>query len=233
MKLYKYTIFLLLSLSLTRCDLEKLTGYNHDAPPIPNSARIYGRITNTFSGEPVLSATIKIGEQATFSDSSGAFEFYYYLAEDDERNKLNLLTISARNYATIDTMIVVFPENKIDKKLIYAAPIVRRIALVGGICQAEIYDYQGYEDITYVYGSFYYTRIGERMWSLNTTQTLIRVDSDSTNTAYFQAIVPEEIEGYGLLAPFFKVFARDKEAHSDSTSYANSGVDSLLFPVIR
>jgi len=233
MKKYKYIIFLSLLVLFTHCDLEKFTGYDYNAPPIPNSARIYGKLTNTFTGEPVEKATIKIAEQATFSDENGEYEFYFYLGEDDQRNKPNRMLISALHYTTIDTMIVIFPENKISKKLEYAAPIIKRIALVGGVCQAEIYDYQGYENISEVNGSFYYMRKTERIPSLNTVQALTRVAVDSPNTGYYQAIVPTQIPDYGILLRTFKIFVRDRQAYTDSISNAENGIDSLFIQEIR
>jgi len=233
MKKYKYIIFLSVLILFTDCDLEKFTGYDYDAPPIPNSARIYGQLTNTFTGEPVEKATIKITEQATFSDENGEYEFYYYLGEDDPRNKPNRMIISAPQYTTIDTMIVIFPENKISKKLEYAAPIIKRIALVGGVCQAEIYDYQGYENISEVNGKFYYMRPTERVPSLITLHALTRVAVDSPNTGYYQTIVPTELPDYGLLLFTFKIYARDRQAYSDSISNTENGVDSLFIPEIR
>ena len=233
MKEYNFFLLLLIGFLLAGCDLEKFTGYDHDAQPVPNSARIYGKITNRFTGEPVEKALIRIGEQATFSDANGAYDFFYFLAEDDERNRPNRLTISASKYNRIDTSLVIFPENRVNKKMEYAAPIITRIALVGGICQAEIFDYQGFEDISTVYGSFYYGHYGERLWTLNTSQALTRVHADPPNTAYFETVVPEEIPGFGLLKPFFKIFAQDRRANSDSTSYENSGVDTLFIPLIR
>jgi hypothetical protein len=233
MKRYKYLLFFIFVLCFSHCDLDKFTGYDHDAPPLPTSARIYGKLTNIFTAEPVNLAVIRIGEQATYSDENGEFEFFYFLAEDDARNKPNQLLISARNYATIDTMMVIFPENEIEKKLVYAAPIIKKIALIGPVCQAEVFDYQGYQDISSVYGSFYYTRPGERMWALNTTQALTRITSDSVNTAYFQAMIPEEIAGFGNLIQSFKIFARDRAAHSDSTNNSITGVDTLFIPIFH
>lgn len=231
----KYKSFIILSIFifLNHCDIEKFTGYDHTAPPLPISAQIYGKVTNLFTGEPVDMATIRIGEQATFSDEHGEFEFYYFLAEDDERNKASRLIISEKHYTTIDTTIVIFPENKVDKKLEYACPIIKRTALIGGICQAEVFDYQGFQDISSVYGSFFYRLPGDKMWALNTSQALTRVAVDSPNTAYFQTSLPEEIPGFGLLQTSFKIFARDRGVHSDSTTHSETGIDSLFIPVVH
>jgi len=226
-------IFLIILLIVTSsCDLEKFTGYDHEAAPIPESARIYGILKNKFTQQPLNDAMVQVGDQATFSDESGKYDFFYHLAEDDERNKEVRMFISANNYLTVDTTIIIFPENEIVKGLAYASPIIKRIARIGNVCQAEIFDYQGWEDIAHVYGEFYYVRPDERVIALTVRLPLQRVKADTPNTAYYQCLVQTSMDGFGLLVKNFKIFAKDRLEYADSTNHVVSGVDSLLFPPV-
>jgi hypothetical protein len=213
------------------CDFDKLTGYNHDAEKIPDSAKMYGIIYSKHDSLPIQNALILVGHQATYTDENGQYIFYYYLGADEERNKPINVRITAAQHLPLDTSIVIFPENNLTKILAYAAPIINRIALVNTICQAEIFDYQGADDIVQVTGTFYYIRPGERAPSLTTKQPLTRVGDDENNTAFFQAVLAESIPGFGnLMTSSFSIYARDRLAFADSSSNLVTGVDTLLFP---
>ena len=233
---YSYLfLFILFILLLIGCDFDKMTGYNHDAEPIPDSAKMYGTIYSKHDGEPIRDAIILVGQQATFTDEKGEYTFYYYLGTDEERNKPIDVRIAADRHLPLDTSIVIFPENNLTKILTYAAPIIKRIAAVDTICQAEIFDYQGADDIIQVIGTFYYRRTGERRPSLTTKQQLIRVDDnvaekDQPNIGFFQATLTDSIPGFGrLMTTSFIIHARDRLAYADSSSNIVSGVDTLLF----
>ncbi len=229
---FKSTLTIFSFLIINSCDIDKFTGFDHEAEPIPESARIYGSLTNKYTQQPIKDAIIQVGDQATFSDDKGEYEFYYHLDEDDDRNKQVRLLISATNYLRIDTNIVIFPENEIIKRLAYAAPIIKRIVRIDFVCQAEIFDYQGWANIAEVYGEFFYVRSSERVIALTTRVPLQRVDVDTPNTSYYQAFVKTSITGFGSLINNFKIYARDRLGYADSTSQNINGVDSLLFPPV-
>jgi hypothetical protein len=229
---FKYSLIIFSFLIVYGCDIDKFTGFDHEAEPIPESARFYGSLTNKFTQQPIKDAIIKVGDQATFSDEKGEYEFYYHLKEDDDRNKQTRLIISATNYLPIDTNIVIFPDNEVIKGLAYAAPIIERIVRIDTVCQAEIFDYQGWADIANVYAEFYYVRSGERVIALTIRVPLQRVDVDTPNTAYFQAFVKTSIDNFGSLVNNFEIYARDRIGYADSTSNNINGVDSLIFPLV-
>jgi len=228
----KYILSLLFILIFNNCDLNKMTGSDSDAQPIPDSAKLFGTILDKFSEKPVKNATILVGNQATFTDENGEYSFYYYLREDEERNKPIAVRISAQNYIELDTAIVIFPENQLSFNLEYGAPIIRRMVIIGEICQTEIFDYQGADDIVEVSGSFFYRRPGENMWSLNVRLGFNRAPIDSPKTAYYQTNVSQEIPGYGYLLNSFTIYARDRSTFADSTSNTIAGVDTLIFSPI-
>lgn len=233
MNLIKYIILSPLIFLISSCDLEKFTGYDHEADPIPDSAKMYGTIDSNHDQKPIKDAMILIGDQATFSDDNGEYLFYYYLGEDDDRNKPVNIRISAARHLPLDTSIVIFPENQLSKTLTYASPLILRIALVDTICQAEIFDYQGADDIIQVTGTFFYKRSNERQPSLTTKVGLTRVAVDMPNTAYYQTTLIDSIVGIGrLMTSSFRIHARDRLAYSDSLSNIVAGVDTLLFPPI-
>ncbi|TFG97811.1 MAG: hypothetical protein E4H13_10525 [Calditrichales bacterium] len=227
-------IFALLWLMTMACDLEKLTSYDHTAAPIPDSARLYGTILNKFTLEPVVKARIGIASQFTYTDENGEFTMYYHLGEDDARNKPVTVSLSAENYMSLDTNLIVFPENELSKKLVYGAPVIRRIALVDSICQAEIYDYQGAEDIARVSGSFTYRlRPMDRQISLHREISLIRVAVDTPNTAYYQGTIDTYLVEFGDLQPTYFIDATDRNSHLTTATSSAVGQDSLIFPPVR
>lgn len=229
MKRIPYIMLVISVLIINSCDLDKLTGYKHDADPIPDSAILFGTIRNKFNLEPVKNAAVVVGSQTAFSDTNGQYSFYYRLDQDEERNKPVPIGITAHNYLPLDSAIVIFPQNEFNKKLEYAPPIIKRMVLLNGVCQAEIFDYQGAEDIMEVYGKFNYRRAGERHNSLTTRIQLIRAFIDPPNTAYFETNVDVTLPSYGSLISSFMIIAKDSLAYADSVSNSIVGVDTLLF----
>lgn len=211
------------------CDLNEFTGYKHDADPIPDSALLFGTIRNKFTLDPVNKATLIIGTQSTLSDTNGEYFFYYHLDQDEERNKPVPIGVFAHNFLPLDSAIVIFPQNEFNSNLEYATPIIKRMVLLNGVCQAEIFDYQGAEDIAEVYGKFYYRRPGERNISLTTRILMNKVFTEPPNVAYFQTLVDVTLPLYGLLIPNFMIIAKDSLAYADSVSNSIAGVDTLLF----
>jgi hypothetical protein len=214
---------------INSCDLDKLTDYDHDANPIPESARMVGTIRDKHTLKPIEDASIQVGNQFTLSDENGDYVFFYYLGEDDERNKPVDVRISAHNYVPIDTAIVIFPENEVNKNLEYGAPIIQRITVVDTICQAEIIDYQGADDIIEVYGIFLYRPLGQLAPTLDVIEYLNRIPFDSINVAHYQINIPNYIHGHGYLANTFWIYATDRSSYTDFASSNIRGVDSLIF----
>jgi hypothetical protein len=238
MRKFPSILLLICLLGSASCDLEKLTGYKHDYNPIPESARIFGLVKDRHTFTPIPNALIMAGNQATYSDTSGNYLIYYYFSEDDDRNKPVTMKMKASNYSKIDTSLVIFPENEVNLFSVYAAPIILSHALVDSICdikicqaicQAIVFDNQGVNDIVRVYGKFSYRRPNEKLPSLHTETRLFRVKYDTTKTGYYQASLPQSIEGFGNLMSIFTVQAEDRLAYADSTLEWELGSDSLLF----
>jgi len=238
MRKFPSILLLICLLGTVSCDLEKLTGYKHDYNPIPESARIFGVVKDRHTFTPIPNALIMAGNQATYSDTSGNYLLYYYFNEDDDRNKPITMKMKATNYLKVDTSLVVFPENEVDIFSVYAAPIILNHALVDMICtevscqaycQVIIFDNQGVNDIVRVYGKFAYRRPNEKIPALHTEARLFRVKYDTTKTGYYQAAIPQSIEGFGDLMDIFTVYAEDRLAYADSTLEWEQGSDSLLF----
>jgi hypothetical protein len=186
-------------------------------------------VKNKYNFLPVESAMVMAGTQATYTDSAGNYLLHYHYTEDDDRNKEVPIKIRAKNYLVLDTLMVIFPENELNVFATYAAPIIQNHALIGSICQAIVFDYQGANDIIRVYGKFAYRRAAEKLPSLHTEMRLMRVAFDTSRTGYYEARVPTEIIGYGTLNYIFTVHAEDRLSYSDSTTQMNLGSDSLLF----
>ncbi len=218
-------------ITIFSCDFEKFIDSKYDAQPLPTTAKIYGKVFNIFDSQPVDDAQILITNQATFTDTAGNYLFYYYFQGDEDRDKKIPISIKASRYIQLNTNSVIYPTNKLDFHIEYGAPIIQSIARIDSFCQAIIFDYQGYENIATVTGKFFYRRQGERVPSLITELAMTGYETDSTNIGFFQCKVDTSIPGYGSLIRTFYVYASDKHAFRDSTTYARSGVDTLLFPV--
>jgi len=231
MKIFISIILFFLITSIFSCDFEKFIDSKYDASPLPSTAKIFGKIFNIFDGQPVDNAQILINNQATFTDTAGNYLLYYYLQDDEERDKKIPISIKASQYIQLNTNSVIYPINRIDFHIEYGAPIIQSIARIDSLCQAIVFDYQGFENIATVTGKFFYRRQGERVPSLITELALTGYESDSSNFGFFQCKVDTSIPGYGNLGRTFYVYANDKNAFRDSTSRDASGVDSLLFPI--
>jgi hypothetical protein len=234
----KIAVFLLFS-SLVFFNCDNFWGYDYDADPIPNSATINGKITNLFTGEPVYDAKVQVGGQSARTNANGEYSLEYQYQSDEDRNKPVQITVSATNYFSYSTSVIIFPQNNFfDATLEYAAPLISKAVLVDYyendstyVCQALVKDYQGADEISSVLASFLY-------W--NTTTRTIQPDevemtfdhSISANEEYFQTIYQPLTEYQDLI-----FLERASIVVTDSSGYHNSIIvnsttpDSLLFPV--
>jgi len=254
-RIFVFTLLIILSFS---CDLQKFSGSDYSYSPPPESAIFTGTIFNKFTLEPVALSEINIANQGTYSDESGQYILYYHYGEDDERNQPINVKISAENYQNVDTSIIIFPENKLDAFLPYAAPIIKKIALViafpknklnvflpyaapnikkialvdSAIIQAIVFDYQGFNDIVSVHAQYAYTMPGQRTPSLYAESKLTRVFVDSINTSYYETRVSPYIEEYGWITPKpYSARAEDRKKYQDYMTSLQGGTDTLLFPI--
>jgi hypothetical protein len=216
------------------CDIEKFTGSKYEATPIPTTAKIYGKVYNTFDNLPVFNAKIMVDSQSTYTDSSGNYFLNYSLGPDENRNKHIPICCTAPQYQEFNSESVIYPENTININMDYGAPIVQKIARVDTICQAIIFDYQGFNNIDSVSGQFYYTPPGVRIPVYTFDFSMEGIEGNSPNIGYFQCFVPTEIDSpeQALIHLNYRVTAYDKSGFTDSTSYFHMGVDTLLFPLL-
>ncbi len=234
-----YTRFLMLfflsilTIFYVSCDMEKFIDSNYDATPLPKTAKIYGTVFNIFDNIPVYDAQVMIDSQATSTDTSGSYYLDYNLGLDEVRDKPVPICITAPKYMEYNSTSIIYPINKIDFYIDYGAPIIQKIARDDIFCQAIILDYQGYENIDSVVARFFYRPPGQPVPITIMEFTMDSKESDSTNIGFFQCYVPLEIfyPVYLIINRSFYIIAYDKSGFIDSTSYARSGVDTLLFPI--
>lgn len=218
------------------CDFEKLSNYNYESDPIPESARIYGKIVNKFTFTPVKNAVISINNQATVSDENGNYVFFYYFTEDEDRNQAVPIKIEKLNYLSTDSSLVIFPETEFNAFLAYGSPEIQNICLIDtlGICQAIVHDYQGYRDLVFVEVNLAYRIPGEKYPSLYTKMRMNRVMTDSLRTSYYQILAPTKMVDYGNLMDVYDVYTEDRLKNSDSMLSTELGAsNSLLFPIVE
>lgn len=230
MNLKQTYILLAIGLFFSSCDLGKFTGAKTDAEPIPDTARIIGAIVNRFSEEPVVNASVRVRDQAAFTDAEGNYILFYHLQADDQRDQSLPIRVSASRFIPLDTTLVAYPDNRLNVRLSYGAPTIQAVTRIGTICQVTVQDFQGADDVIKASAFFSYIRAGERAPSAVIEVGLQKFESDSSDIAWFQGDVQTSIPEYGDIMSSFRVQVQDRMAFTDSTSYAEKGIDSLLFP---
>ncbi len=235
MRYLKFILPILFLIFISNCDFEKLSSYQYTSDQIPESVKIYGKVSNRFTFAPVKDAEVSVQNQATVSDENGNYLLFYHFTENEDRNQPVVIKIAKDNYLSIDSSIVVFPENEINAFLYYGSPEIQNICLIDslGICQAIIHDYQGYKDIVFVEVNLAYRIPGMKYPALYTKMRMNRVMTDSIKTNYYQVKAPVSMTEYGNLMDVYDIYAEDKLKHSDSMSSNEIGAStSLLFPII-
>jgi len=220
---FRFILIIFLILVVGGCDLDKYTGYNYEGESLIETARITGNVTNTFTGTPILRATLKFGNLITYTDGEGDYLLVYPLGTGDERNRPITVVVSRPNYFQIETEIVVYPDKNIhDFALIYAAPIIESSSLElisqsEAICYATILDYQGVDDIENVEGVFTYEGEG--------VQTVVQIPLNedirfSPNRAQFISNVERISPLYGdLITKVYQITVLDKSGYADTRDF--------------
>lgn len=234
-KIFALVLLLVFIFLISGCDLQKLWGYEYESDPTPESAKIYGKVTDNFTSEPVQNAVITIQDKLTTTDENGDYCIYYHYTEEEDRNVPVSVKISHEKYLPGDSAIVIFPVNEINFGLSYASPIIQKICMVDSIyiCQAIIYDHQGFDDIISVLANLAYRIPGDRYPSIYIKKEMTRVITDSLNTCCYQVLAPDYFDEYGELMNIYEIYAEDRLHYSDSmTSNDPRASDSLLFPIV-
>lgn len=234
MRICGFVFTILVGLLLIRCNSEKYFGYNYNAERLVKTAHVFGKVTNIFTGLPVVSAQISIDDQQTTTDLVGNYELTYVLSADAEQGKQIPIRIQATNYIPLFTTGQFFPEStQLDFRLEYGAPIIKNSVLVNvagqPICQTIVMDYQGASDIASVVAQFNY------LDSLNLVAHRIEmplsvVKTPSLNVNYYQIAPPDSIDD-NVLAGFYAVTATDKSGftHTFEHLFNPFNPDTLLF----
>ncbi len=93
---------------LPSCDKDnKLLGYNNDAETIA----IEEKITNVFTNEPFIRATVDISGQDATANPEGGYKLLYLLGNDENLNRPIPVMITAEKYRPLYTDLVISPEN--------------------------------------------------------------------------------------------------------------------------
>lgn len=220
---------------------EQYIGFDYEAESVEHTAKISGTVRNVFTDKRVGNALIQMGTQTTRSDNRGEYLIHYILRSDEERDKPVQVSISADNYLPFSDSFVLYPgDTEFDPRLEYAAPIIQKNALafeseISGdpalVCQAQILDYQGVDDINTVMATFSYAKEGEPGYKK------IKIDMNSVQSisaivAYYQCIVPTTLPDGWVFYPFtdYQIFAEDHEGYSHTIYDVLS--DTLLFSPI-
>jgi hypothetical protein len=234
----KITVFLLFS-SLVFSNCDNFWGYDYNADPIPNSATVNGKITNLFTGEPVYDAKIQVGAQSTRTNGDGEYSLEYQYVSDEDRNEPVQITVSAKNYFSYSTLVIIYPQhNFFDAALEYAAPLISKAVLVDYfgndstyVCQALVKDYQGADEISSVIASFQYWRNSTNTGESD-DKTMSYHHSLSDTEAYYQIIYHPftEIQDLSFLG-LVSIVVMDSSGYHNSALNRSTIPDSLLFPV--
>ena len=210
-------LLLLVTASLFwQCNSDRFTGVNYRAEKIPSKSLIRGKITNIFTGQPIHRAQVIVQEQVVETTRDGVFEVSYEIGTDDRLNRPASVQIIAAQYFRLDTALVVFPGvNILNAALVYAAPIITTSTVTDSIVTAEVFDYQGEENLQSV------TAIGS-YWS-DTLRVLSKhpfemqkIETINFNTAKFQTFFPDTVDSSGLLRTTYTIRAVDKDGFQSS-----------------
>lgn len=219
------------------CDTEKYWGYKYDAEELTKQTKVFGKVTNLFTNEPVWRATVQINDQFTTTNLNGEYFLNYLLSKDDEFNKEARVIVSAQNYHSTTVSTLIFEDQlELNVQLEYGAPIIEAtVNYQLTYCQAIIFDYQGVDDIDSVYGHFRYISDSSGFVAREIDTILTRKHIVSPNRAYYQVIVEPVIsEGNDTLrlSPTHSITAIDKSDFTSLREHTNNilyNPDTLLF----
>jgi hypothetical protein len=198
------------ALLLWRCNSDRLTGYNYRASALPDSATVSGQVTHLFTGQPVHRASIVIQERIVESDRNGQYFLDYQIAEDDRLNRPAAVRISAPQFFSLDTSLIVFPgNNRLDVRLEYAAPIIQNSSAADTFITAQVFDYQGIGDVDSVFAVGTYWDDSLRVLSdVPFPLALAQIIDD--NAAVFQGLLADSLGDAALLRTHYRIRAVDK-----------------------
>lgn len=215
-------IFLCFTAGVFFISCDTYLGYDYDAENPATTVRVFGNITNKYTGEAVDSAQVQLGLFQTLTDVYGDYAIYYELSISDQRDKPVPLSISATNYFPYSDQFILY-QGTIEKtfELDYAAPMIDSAQITSDYtglgCSAFISDYQGYSNIRNVTGTFFYDKYGHpKFKSIDIDMNYKR--ASSYKSAEFRCIVPRIIEEEWTLlakARFFYIYVEDYDGFTD------------------
>ncbi len=209
-------MLLMAVLLLWQCDSERFTGVNYRAEPIPSEAVIRGQITNVFTGQPIHRAQVTVQERIVETTRDGRFEVPYEIEAEDRLNRPANVQIIAAQYFRLDTSLVVFPgENVLNAALVYAAPIITASSVTDSIVTAEVFDYQGQENLQTVIAVGKYWSDTLRVLSEHPFE-MQKIEIIDFNSAKFQTFFPDTVDSSGLLRTTYTIRAVDKDGFQSS-----------------
>jgi hypothetical protein len=209
-------MLLMAVLLLWQCDSERFTGVNYRAEPIPSEAVIRGQITNVFTGQPIHRAQVTVQERIVETTRDGRFEVPYEIEAEDRLNRPANVQIIAAQYFRLDTSLVIFPgENVLNAALVYAAPIITASSVTDSIVTAEVFDYQGQENLQTVIAVGKYWSDTLRVLSEHPFE-MQKIEIIDFNSAKFQTFFPDTVDSSGLLRTTYTIRAVDKDGFQSS-----------------
>jgi len=231
--------YVLSSFFLFNC--ERYVSYNLESESTQQAARIYGKVTNTFTGSPVNLAQVSIESYSTLSDGHGEYTIIYILRDDEIRNKPVRVSASALNYLPFSEESVLYPTGaEFNISMDYAAPILRKTALVyyqpiqAYVCQALVVDYQGISTMDLVFFKLDCVNSQTNKHKY-LEKTMPFISSITDSTGYYQCFFNfYQGENWEFnLRGRHELIATDQSGYMDKTYiYYNliSVGDTLLFP---
>ena len=156
----KQIIALISLITISGCDVERLTSYRYENASGKDSTSISGYIHRWDTGEPVPGARVVVNLRKAISNSDGYYLLPIQYNDDINRNQAVPYIVTAKNFAVYSEGLQIFPEpmtKSID--LVWAVPIINEPTVDGSsgdlFASAIITDYQGVETIILVKAYFY------------------------------------------------------------------------------
>jgi len=234
-----YWLYFTLALLSVFIGCEKYVGYSFESQPLANRTTIFGTVINYYTGEPVVSARVRVGIYEISTNIAGKFNVIYFTGKDEERDKPVFFSITAPDFYPYQEDIIIYPvQNEINVELFYASPIINR-HYIGWhqsgsgetyyVVQAEIIDYQGIETIDSTLVTFHITD-GEQQ--IDIYRGDIDLIESSDISAYFHiSVTPRTFRPWRLLNPV-EIQVWDIDGNTDRADLANTQdkplIESLL-----
>lgn len=204
-------------------DSDKYFSYNLVDSGGNDSTSVSGIVLRNDNSMPVANANVQFGYNRTATDEQGHFLLKLNYSQDDNRNNSLPVIIKAEKYRDYYGVALILPVNQeFEYKLTWRPPTIGRAVLLYNpnpdkylekILQAEVFDFDGFEDIDAVYGVFAFEGLKDIKGRIISPSgvydiPLHFISRKDSLTAYFQSEKFDRKAVYRFPVTFFNYFVK-------------------------